>query len=196
MVSGTPFYTSALAHTVETKLTLTVTPVLTGNGTYQGGDVKLDALLTMLDDTPIQNVAVSFKANGTNSYSRTTDVSGVATFPYASMAFRDPHFRPVGDAVAPEHNPDQRQAVGCDAQFCGQRRILRPLQRLNSCAGQDQWTAAETRRPMWKRMLPLNPLPQQRVGPNGRLSGSTMSRKRFLSPLTAPPILLAIWASY
>lgn len=82
LASGIPFYTSALADTVETKLTLTVTPVLTGNGTYQGGDVKLDALLTTLDDTPIPNVSVSFKANGTNSYSRATDASGVATFTY------------------------------------------------------------------------------------------------------------------
>jgi|AGTN01.2.fsa_nt_gi Domain of unknown function. len=82
LASSLVFHTSALADPVETKLTLTVTPVLTGSGTYQGGDVKLDALLTTLDDTPIQSITVSFKANGSNAYSRTTDASGVATFTY------------------------------------------------------------------------------------------------------------------
>ena len=67
---------------LATKLTLQVTHVTEGNGTYQGGNVKLEANLTDENGTPISGATIKFADNGSSASSRKTDAGGNAVFEY------------------------------------------------------------------------------------------------------------------
>ena len=66
---------------IATNLTLRVLHVTEGNGTYRGGNVRLEANLTDENGTPISKATIKF-TNGSDSYNKDTDADGKAAVEY------------------------------------------------------------------------------------------------------------------